>query len=210
MAPPGARRGRVGHTCLMAHDDWRIRITLPEQHVETFWERLGLDLSSEARHLARALEGKRLAVSRADDTVFVYTAARSEADQALAVVQAELARQGRAAETVVEHWLEADDRWDDDPPAPDAEQELLARGYAPWEVRVTVGSWKEARELAQRLEDEGYAPVRSWEHVIVGTATREEADALAERLHGSVSPGGELVYEVRPENPFALFGGLGT
>lgn len=194
----------------MAHDDWRIRITLPDQHVETFWERLGLDLSPAARELARALEGKRLAVSRADDTVFVYTAARSEAEQALAVVQAELEREGRSAELAVEHWLDDEDRWDVDPPAPDTEQELLARGFAPWEVRVTVGSRKEARALAETLEAEGYAPVRGGEHLIVGTATREDADALAERLHGKVAPGGELVWETRPGNPFALLGGLGT
>ena len=194
----------------MAHDDWRIRITLPEQHVETFLERIGLDLSSEARELARALAGKRLAVSRADDTVFVYTAAHSEAAQALAVVQSELAREGRSAATVVEHWLETEGRWDDDAPAPGAEQELLARGYAPWEVRVTAASRKEARLLAEQLEREGYAPVRAWEHLIVGAASREDADQLAHRLHGTVAPGGKLVYEVRPENPFALFGGLGS
>ncbi len=63
----------------MAHDDRRIRITRPEQHVETLWERLGLDLSHEAREFARALSGRRLAVSRADDTVFVYAAALGKA-----------------------------------------------------------------------------------------------------------------------------------
>ena len=194
----------------MAHDDWRIRITLPEQHVETLWERLGLDLSHEARELARALSGRRLAVSRADDTVFVYAAALGEAEQALAVVQAELQRGGRPAETVIEHWLEDEDRWDDDPPAPDSEQELLDRGFAPWEVRVSCGSRKEARELAQQLESEGFAPLRASEHLVVGTASREDAETLATRLHGDVAPGGELVWEVRPENPFALFGGLGS
>jgi hypothetical protein len=195
----------------MAHDDWRIRITLPEQHVETFWERIGLDLSPEARELAKALAGRRLAVSRADDTVFVYAAARSEAAQALAVIQAELEREGRGdAETVIEQWLDGEDRWDDEPAALDAEQELLARGYAPWEVRVTTASRKEARALAERLEAEGCSTVRGWQHLIVGVATRQEADALAERLHGTVAPGGELVWEVRPGNPFALLGGLGS
>jgi hypothetical protein len=46
--------------------------------------------------------------------------------------------------------------------------------------------------------------------VIVGTATREDADALASRLHGQVEPGGELVWETAPGNPFAIFGGMGT
>ncbi len=43
-------------------------------------------------------------------------------------MQAELQREGRPAETVIEHWLEDEDRWDDDPPAPDSEQELLDYG----------------------------------------------------------------------------------
>jgi hypothetical protein len=45
--------------------------------------------------------------------------------------------------------------------------------------------------------------------VIVGVETREEADSLAARLHGEVEPGSELVWEVMPQNPFAIFGGLG-
>ena len=77
-------------------------------------------------------------------------------------------------------------------------------------MRVSCGSRREDRELAQQLEGEGFAPVRAAEHLVVGTASREDAEALATRLHGSVAPGGELVWEVRPENPFALFGGLGA
>ena len=42
------------------------------------------------------------------------------------------------------------------------------------------------------------------------TGSREEAVELAHRIHGEVEPGGELVYEVQPQNPFAVFGGLGT
>ena len=46
-------------------------------------------------------------------------------------------------------------------------------------------------------------------YVIAGTDTKEDAEALAARVHGEVEPGGELVYEVMPQNPFAIFGGLG-
>ena len=35
------------------------------------------------------------------------------------------------------------------------------------------------------------------------------AQELARRLHGEVEPGGELVWETTPGNPFAIFGGLG-
>ena len=54
---------------------------------------------------------------------------------------------------------------------------------------------------------------RTFRYVIAGTDSREAAAELARRVHGEVEPGGELVYEVRPTNPFAfvgaLFGGLG-
>ena len=46
--------------------------------------------------------------------------------------------------------------------------------------------------------------------MIAGTATREEAEELARNLHGEVEPGGELVWETAPQNPFAVFGGLGS
>jgi hypothetical protein len=75
---------------------------------------------------------------------------------------------------------------------------------------VQCRSHAEARDLADALTDEGYSVVRRWSYVIVGTASREEADGLAERLHGEVEPGGELVYETTPTNPFAILGGLGT
>ena len=65
-----------------------------------------------------------------------------------------------------------------------------------------------ARELAERLEAEGYGVVRRWTFLIAGTATREQAEELA-RVHGEVEPGGELVWEVSPGTPFAVFGGLG-
>jgi hypothetical protein len=76
-------------------------------------------------------------------------------------------------------------------------------------VRVDAGSRAQARELAEQLEAEGYQPVRQWSYLIVGTATRVDAEALATRLHGSVEAGGELVWETMPGNPFAVFGGLG-
>ena len=86
---------------------------------------------------------------------------------------------------------------------------LLERGYAPWEVRVETKTRAEADELAEQLRDEGYDVSRTFTYVIAGTASREQAVELARRVHGQVEPGGELVYEVRPQNPFAVFGGLG-
>jgi hypothetical protein len=192
-------------------DDWRIRIELPEEeHALGLLARLGLDLDSEARELARDLEERRLAVSREGGVVFVYAASRFEAEQARAVVEAELRAQGlEPTSERLEHWLADQERWDDEPPEPFREEELLSRGYAPWEVRVECPSLEEARQLAHELEAEGYGVVRNFHFVIAGTATRADAVQLARRVHGQVEPGGELVWEVAPGNPFAVFGGMG-
>jgi hypothetical protein len=195
----------------MASDDWRIRIEVEEEeHASGLLDRLGGELGSEARELAHDLESRRLAVSRDGETIFVYAATRAEAERAHAVVEAELREHGIEARTSrIEHWLDAEDRWDDEPPAETWEEEELDRGFAPWEVRVECSSRQEARELAERLENEGYKPERRFQYLIVGTASREDADALAKRLHGEVEAGGEVVLEAEPRNPFAIFGGIG-
>jgi hypothetical protein len=196
----------------MAEDDWRIRIEVEEdEHATGLLDRLAGDLGSEARELAGELRERRLAVSRDGETVFVYADTRTEAEQALKVVEAELGGNGIEARTSrVEHWLDEEDRWDDEPPGGTWEEEELDRGFAPWEVRVECQSRQEAAELADRLEAEGYRPERRFQYLIVGTASREDADALAASLHGEVEPGGQVVWETSPANPFAIFGGLGT
>jgi hypothetical protein len=195
----------------MAEDDWRIRIEIEEEHAAGLLERLAGELGSEARELAEELKERRLAVSRDGDTVYVYADTPTEAEQAHRVIEAELNETGIKARTSrVEHWLDDEDRWDDEPPGETWEEEELERGFAPWEVRVECPSRQEARDLADRLAAEGYQPERRFQYLIVGTATREDADALAARLHGEVEAGGEIVRETSLANPFAIFGGLGT
>jgi hypothetical protein len=192
-------------------DDWRIRIDVAEEHAEGLLERFGLDLGSEARELAEDLKGRRLAVSRDDDTIFVYAGSRAEAETARSIIDAELRETGAEAQIgLIEHWLADQDRWDDEAPEEfEPEQEVLEHGHAPWEVRVEAGSPHEAEELARRLKDEGYGVLRRHTYVLVGAASEEEAYELAKRLHGEAEASGELVYETLPQNPFAVFGGLG-
>jgi hypothetical protein len=122
--------------------------------------------------------------------VFVYASTGMQAEQASRIVEQELEEEGLTpSRFVTERWLRDEDRWDDEPDQPDVEEDLIERGYAPWEVRVETKTLGEADELADQL--------------------REEAVELARRVHGQVEPGGELVYEVQPQNPFAVFGGLG-
>jgi hypothetical protein len=195
----------------MAQDDWRVRVELPDEGgAQDLLGRLGLR-QSDAEELADELREHRLAVSRDDDTVFVYAATGMQAEQAGRVIESELNDLGLApSRFVTERWLHDEERWNDDPEGPDVEEELLERGYAPWEVRVEADSLREADDLAEQLRGEGYDVSRTFTYVIAGTASREEAVELARRVHGEVEPGGELVYEVQPQNPFAVFGGLGT
>ena len=193
----------------MARDDYRIRVELPEEENSSgLLSRLGM--GTWADELAHELEGRRLAVSEDENELFVYASSPSEADQARTIVQTVVVEEGLDARVgPVEHWLHDEERWDDEPPEPTPEEELLEEGVAPWEVRVEVGSRHAARELADRLEAEGYGVVRRWKYLIVGATTREEAEALAERLHGEVEPSSALVWETVPQNPFVVFGGLG-
>ena len=195
----------------MARDDWRIRIELPDEAgARGLLERLGL-ARRDAEELADELREHRLAVSRDGHTVFVYAASGMQAEQASRIVEEELREGGwEPTRLVTERWLRDEDRWDDEPVEPSAEADLLARGYAPWEVRVECNSLAEANELADRLRDQGYGVSHTFRYVIAGTASRDQAVELARRIHGEVEPGGELVYEVQPQNPFAVFGGLGT
>lgn len=194
----------------MAHDDWRVRVELPDEAVaQDLLARLGLRQSG-AEELADELREHRLAVSQDGDMVFVYASTGMQAEQAARIVESELNDQGLTpSRFVTERWLPEEERWNDDPEQPDIEEELLQRGYAPWEVRVEAGSLREAHDLAEQLRVEGYDVSRTFTYVIAGTGSREEAVELARRIHGEVEPGGELVYEVQPQNPFAVFGGLG-
>jgi hypothetical protein len=195
----------------MAYDDWRIRIELPdEEGARGFLDRLGLTRDN-ADDLAEELREQRLAVSQDENTVFVYASTGMQAEQASRIVEQELEDAGLTpTRFVTERWLREEERWDDEPAQPDAEEELLERGYAPWEVRVESKSLGEAHDLAEQLRAEGFDVSRTFTYVIVGTADRAQAVELAKRIHGEVEPGGELVYEVQPQNPFAVFGGLGT
>jgi len=193
----------------VARDDWRLRVELAEAGAGGLLERLGL-WDSDAHDLAGELKDHRLAVTEDDGTVFVYASSSLELEQAKQVIQSELAELGAQPEQIVtEHWLDDEDRWDDDAPTPDLDAQVLAEGYAPWEVRIPCATHHAARELADQLEAEGYGIVRRWRFVIAGCASQNQANELATRMHGTVEPGGELVWETAPANPFAVFGGLG-
>jgi len=93
----------------MAHDDWRIRIELPDEGgAQDLLGRLGLR-ESGADELAAELREHRLAVSQDSDTVFVYAATGMQAEQAARVVEKELNDLGLTpSRFVTERWLRGD------------------------------------------------------------------------------------------------------
>jgi hypothetical protein len=188
----------------MAKDDWRLRIELGEGRSYPLLERLHL-VRDDADELARELTDSRLAVTHDSDTVFVYAASSLDLEKAKPVVERELEELNlRPAALITEHWLAAEERWDDQPGADDPDQEVVREGYAPWEVRIPCKDHAAAEKLADELEAEGYGVVRRWSYVIAGTSSEEDAKALAERLHGAVEPGGELVWEGLQGHPFVI------
>jgi hypothetical protein len=194
----------------VAKDDYRIKIEIDPEHAGGLLDRLGLELGDEAGELARELEKRRLVVSQDDDEVFVYAATPAGAESARSVIQALLRDLEVAAVTgPVEHWLDAEDRWDDEASEGTWEEDALEQGHAPWEVRVELPSHTAARDLADTLEEEGYPVERRWRYLIAGASSKAEAESLATRVHGEVEPGGALVWETVPGNPFAVFGGMG-
>ncbi len=209
-------------------DDFRMTIRLPGDdeaaHLVRRLHELRLDESE------RALLGARVIVSRDDDTVFLYADSADRLHAAEAIVRRDL---GDGADLMLERWHPVAQDWQAvDAPMPETEAEIDAEedrvrereeaeaeatGYADWEVRVELPSPEETDRFADLLESEGIPLIRRHRFVLVGAASEEDARELAERLRAEapagakveVEPSGEMVYEVMPRNPFAVFGGLG-
>jgi hypothetical protein len=195
----------------MANDDFRIKVELDGESAGGLLDRLGFELGDDATELARELERHHLVVSRDGDELFVYAASPAAAEKARSIIQAELSDLDITAVTgPIEHWLDDEERWDDEAAGDTWEETEVEQGHAPWEVRVELPSHSAARDLADKLEQEGYSVERRWRYLIAGASTKEEAEALAERVHGEVEPGGNLIWETVPGNPFSIFGGMGS
>ena len=213
------------------HDDWRITVDFDEEaDGADLLERLGARrfASEERKRL-----GDRVIVSRDAARVYLYTDAEERAREVENVVRTELTGQRARATVSVERWHPAEQVWKDAsvplPASPDEVEdererlearetaESLATGRADWEVRIELPGHGETVELAERLEAEDIPVVRRHTYLLVGAVSEEAAHALAERLRAEVppgstvhvQPGGEMVWEVTPQNPFAILGGLG-
>jgi len=211
-------------------DDWRVTVDFDD-------EADGTDLvewlqAARFEAAERGRFGDRVIVSRDGARVYLYADSEERAREAQIRVEERLSEAGRATRLSLARWHPVEQEWEDAAvPLPQTEAEVeaekdvrqareaaesLERGYAAWEVRVELPSPEETARLAERLESEEIPVVRRHRYLLAGAANEDEADALADRLRSEapsarieVEPGGASVWEVMPQNPFAIFGGLG-
>ena len=212
-------------------DDWRVTIDFDDEGDGTQLAEwlAAVDLEGEERTSL----GDRVIVSRDGPRVYLYADSAEPAREVLRTVSARIEQEGHAAVTSLERWHPVEQVWKDDSvPMPDTPEELAAEhdrfqereaaesaetGAAQWEVRIELGTHEETVALAERLESEGIPVVRRHTFLLAGAANEDDARQLAERIRGEASgsakvevePGGGMVWEVAPRNPFTLFGGLG-
>jgi hypothetical protein len=213
-------------------EDWRVTVDFDDEGDGTQIAEWLAALELEAEERDRL--GDRVVVSREGPRVFLYADTEERARAALDTVARRLEEEGRSAVTSFDRWHPIEQAWREaSVPLPRTEEELRAeherqqareaaesldRGRAAWEVRIELPDHDETVELADRLEARGIPVVRRHTFLLVGAANEDEARALADELSREapagarieVEPGGGLVWEVMPGNPFAVFGGLGT
>lgn len=213
-------------------DDWRVTIDFDDEGDGTqFTEWLAaVQLESEERNQM----GDRIVVSRDGPRVFLYADSDEQARSVYQTAQARIETEGRSAVTALERWHPVEQAWKDaSVPMPESPEEAraeherlqereaaesLEKGRAEWEVRIELPTHEDTLALAERLQSEGVPLVRRHTFLLAGALNEDDARALAKRLEAEapegsrieVEPGGGLVWEVAPENPFAVFGGLGT
>lgn len=212
-------------------DDWRVTIELAEA-------RDGISFLESVRELAlerdaRERLGDAVAVSADGPRVFLYADTEERAREALRVIEPLLGEHGFHGEAELSRWHPDAEEWQDPsvplPSTPEEREaerdrfearesaEAAATGRSDWEVRVELPGHRETRELAERLESEGLPVVRRWTYLLIGAATEEDAQALAERVAAEAPGGarvqaqgsGALVWAASDRDAFTIFGGLG-
>ena len=190
-------------------DDWRVTISVRGQP-DTGPAQQPVPLPEAEEDIRREV-GRGIAVGAGDAEIFLYAGTETAARDAERIARDVLAGHGMTAESAVHRWHPLEERWEDpDVPMPqtkaerqaehqrlaDAETaESLATGVAQWDVRVELGSHRQAVTLAHKLESEGRAVVRRWKFLIVGAKNEDEARELAGQIRQQVPPDATVMVE---------------
>ena len=190
-------------------DDWRVTITVSgETGAGQAQQSLSL---RQAEEDIRGQVGRGIAVGAGDGQVFLYAGTEAAARDAGRVACDVLAGHGMAAGSAVHRWHPLEEQWEE-PGVPmpqtkaerEAEHQRLvdtetaesqAAGIAQWDVRVELGSHRQAVALARELEGEGRAVVRRWKFLLVGVSNEDEARELAGQIRQQAPPGTAVLVE---------------
>ncbi len=204
-------------------DEWRVEVDLDdEQHGLKLGERLrSLDLDDEASERL----GDRVIVTRDGSRMFLYARSDVEAREAEKVARELVAAEGLTADISLTRWHPDEDAWKDaSEPMPQtdaeraaerqrheeaAEREPRSRWAYQWEVRIDLPSRRDTVALASRLDDEGVEVRRHWKYLLVGAASEERANELAEQIKGE-APEGSTIQVVTAGAPHPVFVFLGA
>jgi hypothetical protein len=212
------------------NDDWRLRIDVNDPaHRHALSQRLD---ASELEHELEKSFHDRIILSLDDSEFFAYTGTREQAQAAERLIGQLASEHGWDVRTELKHWHPEAETWEDSDvplPATDAQEqaehtELVAQereetreqGYPDFEVRVQFRSHRDCVQFAERLQAEGLDVVRRYRFLVVAAADEDTAKALAARFHREAPEGSEVVaegtipgvFQGKPMNPFAIFGGL--
>jgi hypothetical protein len=170
-------------------DEWRVEVDLDDpEHGFGLGERLR---SRELDDQARERLGRRVVVTRDGPRMFLYAASEEEVREAERVVGELLEEDRLSARVAVTRWHPDEEDWEDaSAPVPRTEAERAAEreraSGEDWEVRIDIGSLREAVALEGELREEGLSVERRFSYLLVGAATEEGARELAERLRERV------------------------
>jgi hypothetical protein len=189
-------------------DDWRVTISLSNAQAEQTQQSFS---PRQVEEDIRRQVGRGIAVGEGDAQIFLYADSQTAAADAEQIARDVLARQGIAAEFVVHRWHPIEERWENpDVPMPetkaerqaeherlvaDETEESLAKAKAQWEIRVELGSHRQAVALAHKLESQGLGVVRRWKFLVVGASNEDEARELAGQIRVEVPHDAEVSVE---------------
>ena len=190
-------------------DDWRVTISVSDQ-AQTGQAQRSLSLRPVEEDIRRQV-GRTIAVGADDRQIFLYAGTETAARDAERIARDVLARHGIAAESALHRWHPIEEQWENPDvamPQTEAERqaehqrledtetaESVATGVAQWQVRVELGSHRQAVALGRTLENEGRAVVRRWKFLLVGASNEDQARELAGQIRREAPPGAAVIAE---------------
>jgi len=174
-------------------EEWRVEVDLDdERHGYPLSERLrSHDLDDDARERL----GGRVIVTRDGPRLYLYTASEEGAREAEGVIRRLLEEDNLTADVAVTRWDSAADAWvSGSEPTGAASPRARAEDHD-WFVLAEPPEGHDAAALAEQLEADGHAVERRWRYLLIGAASEQDANAVAERVRAEL--GADARVEVR-------------